>query len=248
MFYSAKEMERYMQNDHLYWCNPLFLEICGYYPNIDIFQYLLPIFRRYWVGVMRDDRVIYWQHDINEHCNAGKVMRYELYGNVDYRHGVKWLFHNPQGTSPRGARHPFGTHLLAHHPAEVSVAVVESEYAALMGATYNLLYLRGESRLPLFIANGGVPLSLTLSYLKGRHVTLFPPHGKEQQWLEQARPHTSHLRSLEMNTLVQQLVVTDQLPPGSDYATLLATQLRTRQIQSNAKKKRIPLGKFGNFS
>lgn len=230
-YFSNDTMHQYMHNHLWYYANSLFNHMCGLYSSTDIFNYLLTLFRRYQIGITLDDEVVYWQHDINNRCNTAKIVKYDTNG-LPIDNSTRTLQASP-GSSPE--YYPFGLHLLPTHPEDMSVAVVSSEKSALMGATYNVLYLRNDTRLPLFIACGSTSLVDTLHHLTGRNVTLFPDDAHTQEWTRIAQQHSYLLRSIEVNDMVHRFVNANLIPQGSDYSTLMINMrmgvLRNRPTQ-----------------
>ena len=118
--------------------------MCSLANYTDIFKHLLPIFHRYKVGVTSDEKVIYWQHDVEGKCRAGKVMKYHENGHRVKEFGARWIHSTLQLPDFNLSQVPFGLHLLPSHPLNATVAVVESEKTARLAATYNVRHLNGD--------------------------------------------------------------------------------------------------------
>lgn len=226
-FFSNKTINQYSQNQYWYFANSLFGYICALYSSIDIYNYLLNIFRRYQVGITHDDKVIYWQCDANGHCRAAKMIEYDTNGMSLNSH---WHYAHPSYNTSPPDRLPFGLHLLAKHPLDASIVVVESEKSALLGATYNLHYLRNDTRLPLFIATGSADIVTTLKHLQGRNVTLFPCDNNTEEWLRIARDHSSLVNSIEVNAMVRYFTEQKVIKPGGEYSDLI-TAMRQHELR-----------------
>ncbi len=196
--------------------------MCSLANYTDIFKHLLPIFHRYKVGVTSDEKVIYWQHDVEGKCRAGKVMKYHENGHRVKEFGARWIHSTLRLPDFNLSQVPFGLHLLPSHPLNATVAVVKSEKTALLAATYNVRHLNGDLKLPLFIATGGTGnLVNTLRYLKGRKVVLFPDEDQTIEWARIASRHRSWFRSITIDSTVRQAVAAGLLPPKSDYGDLI---------------------------
>lgn len=211
-----------MQNELSYYTNPLVEHMCSMYRTPDIYKSFLNLMRRYCVGITLDDRVVYWQMSKNGECNAGKVVRYDSNGEVDKWSNTEWIAVYPSTPRSRLQRYPFGLHLLREYPQEVSVAVVRSEVSALLAMTYNVMYLRNDKQLPLYVATGELGLVSTLQHLKGRNVTLFPDDDLTETWTTIAKLQSFNLHSIEVNPMVRAMVNQSFLPPGSSFAHMIA--------------------------
>ena len=220
--HQASEVNKSMQNETNYYLNPLFQWMCSFSTNTQVIKSMLSLFCRYRVGVTPDEKVIYWQHDIEGKCRAGKVMKYDHRGHRDKQYGAQWMHTLNHLDDFNLSQVPFGLHLLAKHPFDTSVVVVESEKTALLAAAYHVECLNGDSRLPLFIATGGAGnLKNTLQYLKGRKVIIMPDEDQSVEWAKIASQHRSSMRSVTIDTTVRQYVIDGILPPKSDYGDLL---------------------------
>ena len=117
----------------------------------------------------------------------------------------------------------------------MTVAVVKSETSALMGATYNVIHLRNDTKLPLFIACGSTSLIDTLKHLENRHVVLFPDDADTEEWTRIAQQYSHLHRSIEVNDMVQKCANANLIPQGSDYSTLMAYM--RMEILSSGKRR-----------
>ena len=212
-----------MKKTAYYYINPLFLWMCSLARYITVFDDILNIFRRYKVGVTSDEKIIYWQHDLQGNCRAGKVMKYDYDGHRNKQYGAQWVHSLMHQHNFNLEQVPFGLHLLPSHPHDCTVAVVESEKTALMAAAYHVAYFKGESRLPLFISTGGAGnLLKTLHHLRGRKVVLFPDEDQSIAWAKIASQQRSLFRSIAIDSTVSKYVINGSLSSKSDYGDLLA--------------------------
>lgn len=228
-FHPAALVELSMQDVDDYYRNSLFEWMCLLSDSDTIFENMLPIFRRYKVGVTPNNEVIYWQHDLQGNCRGGKLMRYNADGHRDKSYGARWVHSDLKVPDFNLSQVPFGLHLLPTMPPDNTVAVVESEKTALMAAAYHVVHFNNDTRLPLFIATGGAGnLAAALSHLKGRRVVIFPDEDQIIEWSNIASRHASSFRSIAIDTTVRQCVLAGLLPPKSDYGDLLALKYTSR--------------------
>lgn len=217
-YFSNEEMIKFMNNRNWYYSNPIFGWMCGFFSSIDIFKYLFDIYRRYMIGITHDNGVIYWQCDYWGRCNTGKTEWHDSNGKV-VANSTRYFKASPHNEL---TCYPFGLHLLSSHPLDMTVAVVKSETSALMGATYNVIHLRNDTKLPLFIACGSTSLIDTLKHLENRHVVLFPDDADTEEWTCIAQQYSHLHRSIEVNDTVRNCVNANLIPKGSDYSSLMA--------------------------
>ncbi|MBR5332378.1 MAG: hypothetical protein IKV32_03660 [Muribaculaceae bacterium] len=222
-FERNKLIESTMQNELNYFANPLVEHMCSMYRTPDIYWSFLNLMRRYCVGITHNDGVVYWQVGKNGECNLGKVVRYDSNGEACKWSDIEWLSLDQSMPTNQLQRYPFGLHLLPNHPQDVSIAVVANEVSALLAMTYNVIYLRNDKQLPLYIATGGMGTMDTLQHLQGRNVTLFPDDDLTETWTYLAQMQSDKFKSIEVCPMVRNMVNRSLLPPGSTFTDMIAT-------------------------
>lgn len=132
-----------------------------------------------------NDWVIFWQHDVNNKCRSGKIIKYQPTGRRCKEYKATW-FHRKQ----TGRKHLFedfnlvqclfGEHLLNKFPNK-PIAIVESEKTALIASLFIDKYI--------WIACGGIGelRAPKIDVLKNRSVTVFPDLGGFDKWAAKAK-------------------------------------------------------------
>lgn len=165
--------------------------------NSNLYLYLFKIFgprrvedikrviKAYKVGANANGESIFWQHDNNGKCRAGKIIKYNDDGHRDKQTRITWMHKVKNIPDFNLVQVPFGSHLINRHQGKF--AIVESEKTALMAMIY--CNPRIEPHLPLFLAVGSCcNLTRRMLYpLRGRNVVLFPDRDQIQAWKDIAK-------------------------------------------------------------
>lgn len=131
-----------------------------------------------------NDWVIFWQHDINNKCRSGKIIKYLPTGRRCKENKATWVHRKQTGGKPlfqdfNLVQCLFGEHLLKN--STKPIAIVESEKTALIASLFIDKYI--------WIACGGIGelRAPKIDVLKNRSVTVFPDLGGFDKWSAKAK-------------------------------------------------------------
>lgn len=145
----------------------------------------------YAIGATKDKDIIFWQIDINGKVRTGKIMKYGEDGHrIKDGYGVNWVHAKMKkdGLLPEDwelTQCLFGEHLLNWSMNKnKTIALVESEKTALIGAAYYPQFL--------WLATGGKSQMAVekMKVLAGRTVIMFPDVDGYEEWKERAKTLT----------------------------------------------------------
>lgn len=132
-----------------------------------------------------NDWVIFWQHDINNKCRSGKIIKYLPTGRRCKENKATWFHKKQSNLNPlfpdfNLVQCLFGEHLLYKFPTK-PIAIVESEKTALIASLFIDKYI--------WLACGGLQelRAPKIDVLTNRSVTVFPDLGGFKKWEAKAR-------------------------------------------------------------
>ncbi len=210
--------------------NPLVRFLCSVFDPKEVIK----VVNSYRVGTANlwGGACVFWQIDINGNVRGGKVMAYDpetgkrVKGKINWVHTILKL----EGFNLKQCL--FGEHLI--HSNNKTIAVVESEKTALIGAIY----------FPKFqwVATGGLS-NLTaekLHVLRGRNVVLIPDLGGFDKWNEKAKGIREALDlDIEVYKGLEEAASEEEREQGLDIADYFIKMARTEPDSVEKRKKLV---------
>lgn len=183
---------------------------------------------RYLIGSTKDGGIIYWQIDYQLNVRTGKVMHYDEHTGHKLKNGnaINWIHAIlkkkhllSQDFILRQCL--FGEHLLYSDPPEKTVALVEAEKTALLGAivfpNYTWVSVGGKENL-----NANKVAALT-----NRNVVVFPDADAYGAWKEAAK-HLFVCRRVEISDLLERTVSQEEREKKIDIGDLMIDHLQKK--------------------
>jgi hypothetical protein len=219
----------------------VFKQDLGFNSNNTFHSFLLILFgkeqaenliNRYHIGSTRNNKVIFYQLDLEGNVRTGNVMKYNLTNsqetflgkncNRDKKINPTWVHSKLNLPDFNLKQCLFGEHLLSE---DKICCIVESAKTAIIASVYypQFTWLSCEGKNNLSIDK--------LKVLKGKQVILFPDLNGFEKWSEKAKEMT-FCKSVEVDTLLEEIATDDERLKGLDLADYLLRQPPPTGIES----------------
>jgi len=200
-------------------CEPLFQYLQKFFP----FDTACEVWNLYYVGISKQNKVIWWQIDTNGKIHTGKVMAYLENGHRDKKQHPSWV-HSLLGLKDFNlSQCLFGEHLLSVFPNK-RVGLVEAEKTAVICAM--------EYPDNVWLSVGGKKnlSEEKISILKNRSVRVFPDCGGVQEWRQKIDTIKRKYPTFDISVFDTESIATDtEIKDGADIADVI---LREKKEES----------------